>query len=433
MYFINNLEELNQERMQKIIQTFRGEELNKLRNYKAYYDGKQDILAKWYEDETKPCNRLVVNYCYDIVQNYSGYLSGIPISYTSDEDITDILEILKYNDYHKEDNQLLKDALIYGVAYELNYLDEEAQQRFTALNPEEVIPIYKNDLSQELLACIRMYSANDLFDFSKNYLDVYTPTEIFHYLTDMSFSAMKLLSVEKHYFGQVPVVVFELNKDRVAIFDQIVGLQDAYNKLISANVDDYEAFVDAYLYLKGLTADSDDIAAMKADRVLLLDEDSDAGYLTKPDNSGGVKNLLDKIEERIERIAKSPDFSDEAFGTSSGIAIKYKLTGMENVCANIEANMRQALQKRLELICAIQKLTASEFIWRDVVIVFTRNIPINEAEQAQMVNELRGLVSDRTLLSLLSFIPDVDQELEYLANQNAGVSLFDFTKRDDEE
>lgn len=433
MFFINDLEELNQERIQKIIQTFRGEELNKLKKYKAYYNGDQQILTKYYEDETKPCNRLVVNYCYDIVQNYSGYMTGKQISYTSDEDITDILEILKYNDYHREDNQLLKDALIYGVAYELNYLDEEAHQRFTVLNPEEVIPIYSNDLNQELLAVIRMYSANDIFDFSKNYLDIYTSSEIFHYETDMSFSAMKLASAEKHYFGMVPVVVFELNKDRVSIFDQIVGLQDAYNKLISANVDDYEAFVDAYLYLKGLTADSDDIAAMKEDRVLLLDEDSDAGYLTKPDNSSGVKNLLDKIEERIERIAKSPDFSDETFGTSSGIAIKYKLTGMENVCSNIEANMRQALQKRLELICAIQKLTASEFVWRDVVIVFTRNIPVNEAEQAQMVNQLRGLVSDRTLLSLLSFIPDVDQELEYLKEQEENVTLFDFSKEDDKE
>ena len=432
MYFINSLEELTNSRIQKIIQLFRGDELITLQKYKDYYDGNQEIQNKYVEDRTKPCNKITVNQCYRVVQSYSGYLSGVPISYTANEDISDILEILKYNDYHKEDNQLLKDALIYGVAYELNYLDEEAQQRFVYLDPKEVIPVYKNDLSQELVAVIRMYSANDVNDQSKNYLDIYTDTEIYHYQTDMMFSSMKILSIENHYYGQVPVVVFALNEDRKSIFDQIIGLQDAYNKLLSANVDDYEAFVDSYMYLKGLTADEDELAKMKINRVLLLDEDSDAGYITKPDNSDGVKNLLDKIEDRIERIAQAPDFNDESFGTASGIAIKYKLLGMENICSNIEANMKQALQKRLELICAIQRLTATEFVWRDVNIVFTRNIPVNEVEVAQMVNQLRGIVSDRTLLSLLSFVPDIDKEIEYLQEQNSQL-LYDFEVSDEDE
>lgn len=425
MYFINNIEELTNTKIQKIIQLWRGKELVQLQRYKDYYDGKQAIQNKYVEDATKPCNKITVNQCYRVVQSYAGYLSGVPISYNSDEDISDILEILKYNDYHKEDNQLLKDALIYGVAYELNYLDEEAKQRFIYLDPCEVIPIYKNDLERRLIAIIRLYSANDVDDVSKNFLDVYTDTEIRHYLTDMSFSSMKLMNVERHYYGQVPVVDFELNADRTSIFAQIMDLQDAYNKLLSANVDDYEAFVDSYMYLKGLTADEEALAQMKVNRILLLDEDSDAGYITKPDNSEGVKNLLDKIEDRIERIAQAPDFNDESFGNASGISIKYKLLGMENICANIEANMRQALQKRLELICAIQRLTATEFIWRDVNIVFTRNIPVNEAEEAELVNKLRGLVSDKTLLSILKFIPDVDKELEMVQEQN-NVSLFDF-------
>lgn len=431
MYFVNNLDELTEAKIRKIIQLWRGNELVRLEEFKDYYDGKQKIQEKYVEDSTKPCNKITVNQCYRVVQSYSGYLSGIPISYTSDEDISDILEILKFNDYHKEDNQLLRDALIYGVAYELNYLDEEAQQRFIYLNPTEVIPIYKNDLDRALVAVIRIYSANDVDDIGKYYLDIYTDAEIKHYQTDMSYSTMKLLGIEPHYFGQVPVVVFELNQDRESIFAQIMDLQDAYNKLLSANVDDYEAFVDCYMYLKGITADTEELTRMKVNRILLLDEDSDAGYITKPDNSEGVKNLLDKIEDRIERIAQAPDFNDESFGNASGISIKYKLLGMENICSNIEANMRQALQKRLELICAIQRLTASEFVWRDVNIVFTRNIPVNEAEQAELVNKLRGLVSDKTLLSILKFVPDVDKELEMLAEQNS-ISLYDFGGEDSE-
>jgi len=59
-------------------------------------------------------------------------------------------------------------------------------------------------------------------------------------------------------------------------------LQDAYNKLLSAEVDDFESFADAYLVLKGMMGtDPEDLADMKRNRALLLDNDAEASYLTK--------------------------------------------------------------------------------------------------------------------------------------------------------
>ena len=426
MYYLNSIDELNEEKIQKIINSFRGKELVQLEKYRDYYNGDQEILNKYVSDSTKPNNKLVCNYCYDIVQNYCGYMSGIPISYSSNEDITDLMEILKYNDYHKKDNQMLKNALIYGVSYEVNYLDEMAQQRFTTLKPEEVIPIYSNDLQQNLIAVIRLYSANDLDDVNKNYIDIYTDKLINHYETNMSYSSLKLLDSEPHYYGMVPINVMELNEERKSIFDRIINLQDAYNKLISANVDDYEIFVDCYMILKGLTADAEDLKEMKRERVLLLDEDSDAQFLTKDSDSNRVQTLLSTLNDQIQKIAKAPDFNDEKFMAKSGEAIKYKMVGMENNAANIESNMREALQKRLELLCAIQKLTTNDFIWRDINIIFTRNLPINNTEEVNMVNQLRGLVSNKTLLSLLSFVKDVDAEMELLEEQESNQPVYDW-------
>ena len=426
MYYLNSIDELNEEKIQKIINSFRGKELVQLEKYRDYYNGDQEILDKYVSDSTKPNNKLVCNYCYDIVQNYCGYMSGIPISYSSNEDITDLMEILKYNDYHKKDNQMLKNALIYGVSYEVNYLDEMAQQRFTTLKSEEIIPIYSNDLQQNLIAVIRLYSANDLDDVNKNYIDIYTDKLINHYETDMSYSSLKLLDSEPHYYGMVPINVMELNDERKSIFDRIINLQDAYNKLISANVDDYEIFVDCYMILKGLTADTEDLKEMKRERVLLLDEDSDAEFLTKDSDSNRVQTLLLTLNDQIQKIAKAPDFNDEKFMAQSGEAIKYKMVGMENNAANIESNMKEALQKRLELLCAIQKLTTNDFIWRDINIIFTRNLPVNKAEEVNIVNQLRGLVSNKTLLSLLSFVKDVDAEIELLKEQEDNQPVYDW-------
>lgn len=104
MYYLDKDTELTKDKIVKYIEKFRSNELPKLKMYKDYYNGNQAILEKYVSDATKPNNKLVVNYCYDIVENYSGYMCGIPIAYSSNEDITDILEILRYNDYHTEDN-----------------------------------------------------------------------------------------------------------------------------------------------------------------------------------------------------------------------------------------------------------------------------------------------------------------------------------------
>ena len=112
--------------------------------------------------------------------------------------------------------------------------------------------------------------------------------------------------------------------------------------------------------------------------------------------------------------------------SSSGISIKYKLMGMENNASAIESNMRKALQKRIELISTILQLKGDS-IWRDVNIIFTRNLPENTTEIADMVNSLRGLVSDYTLLGLLPFIDDVDEEMERIKEQRESeMNLYQF-------
>lgn len=204
-------------------------------------------------------------------------------------------------------------------------------------------------------------------------------------------------------------------------------LQDAYNKLLSSEVDDFEAFCDAYLVLKGITADAEDLANMKQNRVLIMDADAEAAYLTKNVSDTQIENMLQNINDTIHKIANSPDFNDEKLMAQSGIAMRYKLIGFENISSNIVANMTKALQKRIELICSILNLKGSESQWRDIEIIFTRNLPTNINDTAQVINQLRGVVSDKTLLSLLPFIQDVDAELDQMkAEKEQNMSLYNF-------
>ena len=426
-FIVNKGVELTPEKIIQIIQQFQTSDKPKLEKYYKYYKGDQDIMRKAVKDSSKPCNRIVSNYCYNITQNYLGYLAGLPITYTSQDDISLIQNVLNYNDVDNEDSELLRNALIYGRAFEVCYLDEIAQQRFTVLDSRECIPVYDNTLNQELLYVIRFYITENIgLNNVKYQIDVYSADSIKSYETDGGFSSCRLLGETKHYYKQVPVSVFSLNTEEESIFDKVMTLQDAYNNLLSSEVDDFSAFVDAYLILKGITADEEDLADMKEKRILLLDEGAEASYLSKNISDTQIENMLSNINDTIHKIANSPDFNDEKFMAQSGIALRYKLVGFENTSSAIVSRMTKALQKRIELITEIMNLTG-ESMWRDIKIYFTRNLPVNTLEIAQMVNQLRGLVSDATLLSQLPFVTDVDRELEILQEQKtANLDMYGF-------
>lgn len=429
MFYINKDTELTKELLSKMINKFNIEVEPRLYKYKNYYDGIQKILSKKYNDATKPCNRTVINYCKNIVDSYCGYLATPGyISYRSENNIDEIMNILRYNDYQAEDAEFLKNALTYGVACELMYIDSDSKTRFRQINPITCFGVYDDSLTGDLLYFVRMYKASEWDNSDTYYVDVYGDYDIKHYTMTGKNGYLKFISEEPHYFSQCPANIFYL-QDEKSIFDCILSEQDAINELVSAEIDDYSAFCDAYLTITGADLDENDVQMMKQNRVLILPEGAAANWLTKNSNDAQVENILKRLHDSIYRIAQCPDFSSESFvgGVSSGIAIQYRLTGMETRAGQIEAEMKKALQRRVEIICGIATLKLGEEVFRDIEIDFSRNIPADETTAINLVNSLKGTVSDKTLLAQLPFINDVDKELSLLEEQQEkNMELYSF-------
>ena len=429
MFYLNKDVELTVELLQKMINRFNINVKPKLERYKNYYDGIQAILGKSYSDDSKPCNKTVINYCKNIVDSYCGYLATPGhISYTSNENIGEIISILKYNDYQAEDSDFLLDALIYGVGAELMYTDISGHIRFRLINPTSCFGVYDDSLTGDLMYFVRMYKASEWDETDTYYVDVYSSYNVKHYSMSGTNGYLKYIGEEQHYFAQCPANIFTL-PDEKSIFDCIISLQDSINTLLSDEIDDYSAFCDAYLALVGADIDEEDVAMMKKNRVLVLPNEADVRWVTKNANDAQVENIRKCIHDAIYRIAQCPDFSSESFvgGVSSGIAIQYRLTGMETRAGKIEALMKKALQRRVEIICGIASLKLGEEVFRDIEISFTRNIPEDINSIINMINALKGSVSDATLLSQLPFITDVSAELEALQEQKAAnMELYGF-------
>ena len=429
MFYLNRETELDIALLKKMIDRFRVNVEPKLQRYKHYYDGLQAILGKQYNDPSKPCNKTVINFMKNITDSYTGYLATPGyISYRSNEDIEEIMNILRYNDYQAEDSDFLLNALIYGVAAELMYIDNSGHTRFRLINPTSCFGVYDDSLSGDLMYFVRMYKANDWDDSITYNVDVYSDFDVKHYIMSSENGYLKYIGEEPHYFAQCPANIFML-PDEKSIFDCVMGLQDAANELLSSEIDDYSAFVDSYLVLKGVDADEDDMIKMRRNRVLILPDGAEANYLTKNANDAQVNSILDRIHTNIYRVAACVDFNLENVGggVSSGVAIRYRLSGMEHRAGKIEAEMKKALQRRIEIICGIASLKLGENVFRDIEIHFERNIPTDNAEIVNLVNSLKGIVSDATLLGLIPVVSDVNAELEAVqAQKQENMAMYGF-------
>lgn len=428
MFYLDKNKELTPALLYKMINRFQLHVKPVLEKYKNYYDGIQNILTKSYSDPSKPCNKTVINYCKNITDSYCGYLATPGhIAYSSQNDIEEIMDVLRYNDYQSEDSDLLLDALTYGVANELMYIDDEGKTRFKLIDPTLSFGVFDGSLSADLLYFVRMYKVEDWETEDETWaVDLYTDKVVKHYTMKGILSTPVFVNEEAHYFGQCPANIFVM-PDEKSIFDCILSEQDSVNELLSAEIDDYAAFCDAYLVLEDCELDDEEVKKMKTNRVLQLPQGAKAYWLTKASNDAQVENILKRLHDSIYRTAQCPDFSSETFigGVSSGIAIQYRLTGMETRAGKIEAEMKKALQRRVEILCGMAALKLGEEVFRDIEITFTRNIPADEAALINLINSLKGTVSDETLLAQLPFINDVEAELEKVrAQKESNLDLF---------
>jgi len=199
-------------------------------------------------------------------------------------------------------------------------------------------------------------------------------------------------------------------------------LIDAYNALMSDRITDKEQFIDSILALYGAllgdedTKDADGKTAaqrIKDDKLLELPKDAKAEYLTRTFDETGVEILKKAVEQDIHKFSHIPCMTDESFGGNvSGVAMEFKLLGMENITKIKTRYYKKGLRKRIRLFSGwLSKIRAINIDISGITPIFTRALPKNLLEISQIVSNMWGKISKRTLLSQVPFVDDVDAEV----------------------
>lgn len=435
MFRLNHNSPLTPEMIVNYIQAHQPEEARE-QTLQNYYKGNTKIKQRQYSDTSKPCNRVSAPYATHLSDTAVGYFVGKPITYTGSDDnlMEQINQIVRYNDDAAENSTLAKYASICGVAYELLYIDNDGLIRYKALEPSHCFPIFCSDLDGEMLYFIRHWTDTDIItNVDTTYVQVYSQSDITTYRQDEA--ALTEIERVPHNFGLVPVAIFNNNNDNIGDFELVMPLIDAYDAVQSDSVDAADYFADCYLLLSGMQGtDVDDIQNMRSNRVLLVDSEGDAKFLTKEVNDAEQENLKTRLVNDIYQLSGIPNLTADGFATTSGIALRYKLMGLESKTATKETYFRYGLQRRFELICSILRLMGQDYDYRDIQIVFTRNVPVDSSEVVNILNSAGHLLSKETQLALLPYDLDVEKEIEKKQKEDeAGYDDYSELMHDDGE
>lgn len=429
---IQTEKELTNELIVELIEQYRTEELPRLQKLQDYYDGLTDITKREMAED-KPNNKVVLNYPAYIVDMIVGYFVGIPVAYTSqDKELLDeIQDIFNLSDEQDQNHEIATMMGMKGIAYELLYADEEANVRFNELDPLTTFIVWDNKIIPEPRFGIRFYEVDET-----EFVEVYTEEDIYHY--ELDGDKLALIDEQAHFFGDVPIVSYINNKQRTADFEKVMTLIDAMEIANSNSINDLEYFSDAYMYLIGMMGtEPEDIAEMNKNRLLLLEEAGEAGFLTKPSNNKDSEDIKDRLNADIHKFARVPDLGDEEFsGNASGVAMAYKHFGLDQVVANKERKFKTGLNNRLRLICNFlnTKAGTDKYNYDKIKPNFSRNKPVNEKENAEIAQILMGMTSDQTALSYLTMVDDPLEEQERMElERDAYRPLDELVDADEEE
>ncbi len=401
----------------------------KYQKLERYYVGDHDILHSERTDKTGGDNRIVNNMARYITDTATGYFLGQPVVYSSENEeyLQTIQDIFDYNDEQDHNTELGKQCSIKGDCFEMVYLDEDGRIRLGLVFPENLILFYETESEfTSPLAAIRMVRGMDKNGNILLRVEFWTWTRVI-YLQSFNGGVLEVTGWKEHYWNDVPFCEYVNNRERIGDFEGVLSEIDAYNRVQSNTANYFQYNDDAILKVTRLgDVDSKDIAQMKRERAVILEDGGDVGWILKTVDDTALENYKNRLREDIHLGANVPNMTDEAFGGNlSGVAVSYKLWGLEQICAIKERKFKRALQRRIELITHVLNLLGHNYDYRDLDMQFRRNKPQNILEQSQIIGNLSSMLPKETLLQLLPFVDNPKEELEKLEEEKQeGVESF---------
>ncbi len=406
-----------------------------------------------FEEEEKPINNKINNdFFSEIVDFKTGYFAGKPIAYgysktdeaeettgsekQIDEATKAVTDFTTRNNMFGVDMETTKLSSIYGYCGRLFYVDPDGNERVMPVHGYETVVLSKTNISEPEYA-LRYYTTTDINGATIWNVDFYDEKNRYSYQGTSTFD-LALKEVKPHLFDYCPLQGILNNAEALGDAEKVLALIDDYDKVLSDNSNEIEAFVHAYLIFEGLRIDDDTIEKGQKSGSFVFPatgtQQGKAYFLTKNINDTFTEHHLQRLEDNIYRFSRTPNLSDETFGAASGVSLKFKLHGLETKCGMYQAQMMNAAQYMWKLLASAWAKKGIKIDPLQVTMDFKRNFPLDLLSEAQTAQALiaAGLPKE-FVYSQLSCVDDVDYIMELIEQEKQSMpSMFDDEDTDDD-
>jgi SPP1 family phage portal protein len=395
--------------------------------YKRYYEGKHDILTNYAMQSSRSNQKVVVNFVKRFIDERVSYVVTNPINYMSRSGDRAIEGVIGANIAINErlsNQNLLKQAQIYGKAYSLCFINSKGSFNTTTLTPLECYVLESDEIGEDSVLAIRLYKPKFGED---EFLDVYTDIEVIRYKLEDNDKSLIFINRKEHFMGQVPVVLCRANNEESSLIDDIKSLNDSFNNVLADLVNEVSDLRLAFLKVVNAELDEEEARKMKASGIIHINGDkANVDYLIKNINDTFVQNLLQELEEKMFKLVSTVDSNEKIQSNTSSLSIRARLFLLESVCGLIQSELEHTIRQKIQMFFNVYAIKSGvQYNSNDLILKFTPNLPSDIASLSDSVSKLKDLVSQRTLLSLLPFIEDPDREIELFKAEQDYIELGD--------
>lgn len=279
-----------------------------------YKNGDQPSLYRTKTIRDDVCNKVVENRAWEITRFKMGQTFGEPIMYNSlskDESVNEAVD--RFNGYLRAAGKAAKDLSMgewqsaVGVGYEAVQLREDGAElpfRIVVPSPLDTFVIYAKQTQEPIMSVQELKDEN-----GRVYYQCFTNT---HEYKIQNSALMPLVGSDGvvvysklHTFGEIPIVEYPNNQDRLSDIELVVTLLDSINEMQSNRQDSISQFVQSWIKFINCDIDEEQFQKMKMSGALVVKSNNGS------DNKADVDIMSQELNQTQSQVAKD-DLWDSA-------------------------------------------------------------------------------------------------------------------------
>lgn len=356
-----------------------------------YYKGDQPILYRHKLTNKDITNKIVENHAYEIVQFKVGQTYGEPIQFISrkdDETINKAVDIL--NDFMADANKQEKDIKAgewqsaTGTSFKaVQPKNGDVPFRIVAPTPLNTYAIYNESTEEQILV------VQELKDEDGNWYKMAFSDTMSFRIVDSKVAETKL-----HTYGEIPIVEFPNNHERISDIELVIGMLDAINNMQSNRMDGIQQFVEYWVKFVNCEIDEENFKKMKENHALVVksmnkDNKSDVDIMTQELNQTQCQVAKDDLWDNTLSILAIPTKQSNTGGDTQG-AVQLR-NGWD--FSKTRAKLKDPLIKSCEKRLAVVVLNILRLAGEDLKLsVRDFDVQINHSPQDNMYTKAQTLL-----------------------------------------